>query len=166
MPVKIYFSRIGKGTTVYTEEQGEDNGTRLKTLSRLHSDNSRRFSRYLARAGHISGRQQVATVQKFLFYQEWFDIIVLHDLANQLIGYYCDICTPLVLNNGRYEVTDLFLDLWIASDGSQTELDWDEFEAASAAGLLTAELQAQARRGLEDLKHILHAGTFYQHYLL
>jgi hypothetical protein len=44
----------------------------------------------------------------------------------------------------------LALDLWVSTDGKQTVLDQDEFEALG----LNDELRQSALRGLEDLKKL------------
>ena len=52
---------------------------------------------------------------------------------------------------GVVEYEDLYLDVWMDPDGTQTVLDRDEFEAAQ----LDADTRQAALRGLGDLQAYL-----------
>ncbi len=93
----------------------------------------------------------------FLFTGSWYSVAKVYNLEHIWTGYYCDIIEPVkrdVDANGQlrgFEITDLFLDLWINPDGSYEVQDEDEFEIAIAAGALTAEVATAARAALESL---------------
>jgi predicted RNA-binding protein associated with RNAse of E/G family len=79
-------------------------------------------------------------------------------------GYYINICEPV-----RWEradaatlepMVDLFLDLWITLAGNPHVLDEDEFDAALAAGYLTAEQIELARATLQTLVARAKRGNF------
>ena len=86
----------------------------------------------------------------FVFTGLWYDVGKVYNLKNEWTGYYCDIMKPVkrsVDANGklnRFEITDLFLDLWINPDGSYEIQDEDEFEEAVQKGAIDAELEKKA----------------------
>ena len=94
----------------------------------------------------------------FVFTGLWYDVGKVYNLENRWTGYYCDIMKPVKRSidvNGklaRFEITDLFLDLWINPDGTYQIQDEDEFADAVQQGAIDAELE---RRSLEVLKTLI-----------
>ena len=88
----------------------------------------------------------------------------MYNLDNEWTGYYCDILKPVTRNvdaNGklnRFEITDLFLDLWINPDGTYEIQDEDEFEEAVQNGAIDAELERKALEVLKALVAEVEAG--------
>lgn len=79
----------------------------------------------------------------------WYNIFAIYDRDDgALKGWYCNITQPASWTDGRVEYVDLFLDLWVSTDGIQTVLDEDEFAAAD----LPEDLRQSARRGLAELQ--------------
>ena len=66
-------------------------------------------------------------------------------------GYYCDIILPMKRTETYFEITDLFLDLWVSPDGSYQVEDEDEFESAITHNWIQADLANQARNALQGL---------------
>ncbi len=93
----------------------------------------------------------------FVFTGLWYDVGKVYNLANEWTGYYCDIMKPVkrsVNVAGKlecFEITDLFLDLWINPDGTYEVQDEDEFEEAVQNGAIDAELESSARDVLKSL---------------
>ena len=93
----------------------------------------------------------------FVFTDLWYDVGKVYNLDNEWTGYYCDILKPVersVDANGkldRFEITDLFLDLWINPDGTYEIQDEDEFEEAVQKGAIDAELERKALAVLKAL---------------
>ena len=100
----------------------------------------------------------------FVFTGLWFDVGRVYNLKDEWTGYYCDIMTPVerrVDARGAltcFEITDLFLDLWINRDGSYEVQDEDEFAAAVDAGAIDGELARSARSALSGLIVEVEAG--------
>ena len=94
----------------------------------------------------------------FVFTGLWYDVGKVYNLDDEWTGYYCDVMKPVrrsVDVNGklnRFEITDLFLDLWINPDGTYEIQDEDEFEVAVQNGAIDAELE---RKALEVLKSLI-----------
>ena len=79
----------------------------------------------------------------------WYNIYAIYDRDDgALKGWYCNITQPAAWTDGRVEYVDLFLDLWVSADGTQTVLDEDEFAAAD----LPEDLRQFARPGLAELQ--------------
>ena len=100
----------------------------------------------------------------FVFTNLWYDVGRIYNLENVWTGTYCDIMEPVkrdVDANGQlrgFEITDLFLDLWINPDGSYAIQDEDEFTAAVASGAIGPDLAAEALGALESLIAAVEAG--------
>lgn len=94
----------------------------------------------------------------FVFTGLWYDVGKVYNLNNEWTGYYCDVLKPVkrsVDANGklnRFEITDLFLDLWISPDGTYEIQDEDEFEEAVQKEVIDPELE---RKALEVLRGLI-----------
>jgi hypothetical protein len=83
------------------------------------------------------------------FAERWYNIFEIFDRDDgALKGWYCNVTRPAVFTDGRIEYVDLFLDLWVSADSTQTVLDEDEFAAAE----LDDETRRMARKGLAELQ--------------
>ena len=88
---------------------------------------------------------------EYYYSDRWYNIFVIYDRDDgRLKGWYCNIGKPAVIEDQLVSYVDLALDLWVSTDGKQTVLDPDEFEALE----LTDELRSAALRGLDDLKNL------------
>ncbi len=163
--ITIHLSRLGKPERSYTEGLVDDDGIRLKTFSIVPEAVSLRMSERFQGQGRISQHHRIYSVCKYHFYGEFFSIVEYRDETNKVLGYYCDIVTPLQRNGGEYLLTDLILDLWITPDHRYLELDRDEFTSAIAEGLISAELQTQASLTMERIKSEIAKRIFPGGYL-
>ena len=88
----------------------------------------------------------------FTFPGEWHDIGRFHTATGEFTGYYANILTPVELRDElEWETTDLFLDVWLGSDGNVSVLDEDEFEDGLRTGVISPELAAAARAEADRL---------------
>ena len=103
----------------------------------------------------------------FLFKDRPYDIGRFYNPGGNWIGYYVDVLEPVRWQGVEAEtlepLTDLFLDLWIAPDGSYEVLDEDEFEDALHLGHISAAQGTHARRVLDDIVDGVRSGTFLPH---
>lgn len=159
-PVIIHLARIGKPTRSFTEGFVQDDGTRLTTFTVVPPDVRASLSAHFRAEGRFAPDQFIATVTKHLFYNEYFSIVEFRDEEDKLLGYYCDIVTPLARVGDDYFQTDLLLDLWVSPEGGYQVLDEDEFEEAVRAELLSDEMQTKAVETLERLKETIADGQF------
>ena len=90
----------------------------------------------------------------FVFKDKWFDIGKFYDESKNWLGYYCDIIKPIkrLMSGSRTTLlTDLFLDIWITSDGVVHVLDEDELENAVRHGFISKGLAVKARSQVQML---------------
>ena len=158
--ITVHLARIGKPTRSFTEGFVRDDGTCLVTFSIVPPDVRESLSAHFRAEGRFAPDQFIATVTKYLFYNEYFSIVAFRDADDRVLGYYCDIVTPLRKVGADYFQTDLLLDLWVSPELSFQVLDEDEFEAAVEEGLLSDEMRAKAVETLERLKETIADGRF------
>ncbi len=164
--IRIQFNRIVGESTTFTEGFVSDDGRRLQTFSIVPEPYRAPMSLDWQQQGLIPSGQFVGSVRKHLFYDEQFDILELRDTEGKLLGYYCDMVTQLQkVGEGEYALTDLILDLWVFPGGGYRELDRDQFDEAAKRGLISPELQAQARLTLDRLKAEAAQGRFPSVYI-
>jgi predicted RNA-binding protein associated with RNAse of E/G family len=97
----------------------------------------------------------------FTFPGAWHDIGRFHTAAGEFTGYYANLLTPVRMLGPRvWETTDLFLDVWLDTDGSVLLLDEDELEAALDAGSIVDADAAAARSESTLLVNAARAGSW------
>ncbi len=100
----------------------------------------------------------------FLFKDQPYDIGRFYRPDGSWTGYYVDVLEPVRWQGAEAQtlepLVDLFLDVWIAPDGSYEVLDEDEFEEALRLGHITDAQAEHARRVLHDIVHRVQRGNF------
>ena len=96
----------------------------------------------------------------FVFANLWHDVGKIYNLQNMFTGYYCDIIMPMHRAENHFEITDLFLDLWVTPDSAYQIQDNDEFEAAVANDWIQPDLADKARGALGNLIAEVESGVF------
>jgi len=92
---------------------------------------------------------------EYYYSDRWYNIFEIYDRDDDHFkGWYCNIGMPAVIEDGIVSYVDLALDLWVSTNGNQTVLDEDEFEALK----LSEELRVKALKGLEELRLLFTAG--------
>lgn len=158
--VTIHYNRVGGEVSQYHEGLVADDGTRLETFSVIPPEYTASWSLRWQQAGLIPAGRTIKSVRKVHFYRQYFTILEYRDLADELLGYYCDVAAPLRKDGDGYHLQDLVLDLWVAADGRVLELDWEEFEAALRDGLISGELGEKAADTLKWMAAEARAGRF------
>ncbi|HYH82307.1 MAG TPA: DUF402 domain-containing protein [Longimicrobium sp.] len=87
-----------------------------------------------------------APVVWITYRERWHDVGRFHLADGTFTGVYANVLTPVVMDDARWETTDLCLDVWLGADGDARVLDEDELAAAEAAGWVGAGTAARARR--------------------
>jgi predicted RNA-binding protein associated with RNAse of E/G family len=100
----------------------------------------------------------------FLFKEQPYDIARMYRPDGTWTGYYVDVLEPVHWDgndpHSLQPLVDLFLDLWIAPDGSFRVLDEDELQAAIERGVITQQQAGQARETLADVVARARRGDF------
>lgn len=86
-----------------------------------------------------------APVVWYVFPAAWHDVGRFHLRDGSFTGYYTDIIAPPRISGDRWEIYDLFLDIWVGAAGDTTVLDVDEFDEAVDRGWIDSETAARAR---------------------
>ena len=88
------------------------------------------------------------------FWRRWYNIFQVHDrTSGTLKGWYCNVVTPSVLQDGVLSCRDLALDLLVYPNGHSLVLDEDEFAALE----LPEEEARPARQALAELQAVFQA---------
>jgi predicted RNA-binding protein associated with RNAse of E/G family len=168
--IRIEYIRPGKEITYYEEDLVARDEIGLRTHKRLPKKVARHLSRALQSQGLIESHQSVLTIGKTYFFNEPFNLLEFRDRDGSLLGYYSDIGEPLLqLTPDTFQMTDLYLDIWLFPGGRLLELDWDEFEDAiqrkvinpAQADLARATMQRlvrEATEGLYPARYLNHFG--------
>jgi hypothetical protein len=165
-PVRIEYIRPSKETTYYEEDFVSQDETRLRTFKTLPPDISERLSLALQKQDLIPPGKQVLSIGKTYFFAEPFNLLEFRGANGELLGYYSDIGEPAVkLESGDYQMTDLYLDIWLYPDGRLLELDWDEFEEAIEKQVITPEQADIARAAMKRLVFEVKRGIYPDRYL-
>lgn len=80
-----------------------------------------------------------------------YEVAAFYAPDGELLGHYTNIVRPPVLEGRRWEITDLFLDLWQPADGPPTVLDRGELEEARRRGWID---EREAGRAVEEMERI------------
>jgi len=96
----------------------------------------------------------------YVSFLEWHDVGAVYNTEKVFMGYYSDIATPIKRLANGYEMTDLFLDLWVFPDGRHAVLDQDQFDKAAAERWLDKNQINQAKTELEKLVKAVKSKKF------
>ena len=164
--VHIEYIRPGKEVTHYEEDFFAQDETCLRTFKTLPEDIALRLSKALLEQSLIRPSQRVGTIEKFYFFNEPFNILIFREMDGTLLGHYSDVGEPVIqLSPTEFQMTDLYLDIWLFPDGRLLELDWDEFEEAIAKKVITATQEELARSAMKRLVDEASKGIYPEQYI-
>lgn len=117
--------------------------------------------------GGVTVLEPGAPVVWFTFPGAWHDIGRFHDGAGRFTGLYANVLTPCRLHSPgsaepvlRWDTTDLFLDVWLGTDGRALLLDQEDLDGAEAAGHVSTEEARAARVEAHRILEGIAAGTW------
>jgi uncharacterized protein len=97
----------------------------------------------------------------FTFPDTWHDIGRFHRADGGFTGIYANVITPCLFERvDLWHTTDLFLDLWIDTEGRVSLLDQDEYAAAVEREWIDSALAERALEEANDLRKRAEAGTW------
>ena len=92
------------------------------------------------------------------FTNHWYNIFEIHAREDDHVrGWYCDVCSPAIIEDGVVTYRDLALDLLVFPDGRQVVLDEDEFDLLP----LTPEIRGKACTALAELQEFFENNGNY-----
>lgn len=101
-----------------------------------------------------------APVVWFTYPGRWHDIGRFHLRDGTFTGLYANVLTPVLMRNGAWDTTDLFLDVWKGADGRVEILDEDEFQTARECGWIDAATADRARAEADALADAARNGAW------
>lgn len=116
----------------------------------------------------VAGRRVLepgSPVVWFTFADAWHDIGRFHLADGSFTGYYANVLTPVELHDPdqqplTWTTTDLFLDVWLGSDGHLAVLDAPELAEAEGRGWVEAPTARRARDEAARLVREAGAGAW------
>jgi len=97
----------------------------------------------------------------FTFPGAWHDIGRFHRADGMFTGCYANVITPPVIgDDGRWDTTDLFLDVWLTPGGEPLLLDEDEFDHAVGREWIDAATAERARTEASRIMEDARAGLW------
>ena len=136
----------------------------------IHVDSARIVLRHQAHPSqsfHYGGEEVMADgydVIWFLFQDQPWDVGRFYRPDGTWTGFYVDILEPVSWQGEMVPslrpIVDLFLDIWIAPDGSYVVLDEDEFTEAMLSGMISRQQSEFARETLATLTQSLQQNQF------
>ncbi len=169
--VRIEYIRPGKYMHVYEEDFISLDESCLRTHKVLPEDVSVALGNALFSQGLVAAGERVGIIDKTYLFEEPFNLLEFRRADGSLLGYYSDIGEPVVqISEDEFQMTDLFLDVWLFPDGRLLELDWDEFEEAVEQKVITpaqADLAREAMlrivdetaKGIYPFRYVVSADT-------
>ena len=164
-PVRIIYIRPGKEVSYYAEDFVAQDEICLRTFKQLPMEIVARLTRALQRDNLIGPKAEVHIIRKAYFFNQAFNLLEFRDQNGELLGHYSDIGEPVIqLSENKFQMTDLYLDIWLYPDGRLLELDWDEFEEAIKLQVITPAQADVARatmlRLVEEVKQGIYPGKY------
>jgi uncharacterized protein len=153
--VKIHYHRPPDRVTVYENELVYGNSDVVVTIMRATP---------LPKAMIVNERvvfEPGAPAVWFTFPNAHYDIGRFHTADGAFTGIYANILTPVeFISPTEWRTTDLFVDVWVDSDGTVQVLDEDELNDAVARGWVTATEAEEARATAYRLANEYREGTW------
>lgn len=164
--VRIDYIRPGKKTTQYEEALVALDDVCLRTFKRLPNEITERLSQALREQNMIAPHQRAVTIAKTYFFTQPFDLLEFRDADGSLLGYYSDVGEPLTqIGESKFQMIDLYLDIWLYPNGRLLELDWDEFETAIQKEIISTSQAELARAAMLRLVREVSEGIYPSQYL-
>ncbi|HEX2204807.1 MAG TPA: DUF402 domain-containing protein, partial [Longimicrobium sp.] len=131
--VDIHYRRLPDRVTVFRQVVVEDAGEYVVTFLEA-SD----VAKPVTDGGGRTILEPGAPVVWFSYPGAWHDVGRFHLADGTFTGVYANVLTPVAMRPGRWETTDLCLDVWMGADGRVEVLDEAELAEAEARGWIDA----------------------------
>ncbi|MGW8282537.1 MAG: DUF402 domain-containing protein [Gemmatimonadota bacterium] len=96
----------------------------------------------------------------YLFPDRSYEVGGVYDAHGRLLGWYTNLLRVPEISENRWELTDLFLDVWQPPDGPARLLDEDELAAALEAGAISREEARQVEAEAAAVLRSARAGRW------
>lgn len=97
---------------------------------------------------------------EYYWLNRWYNIFRFAQPDGQLRNYYCNVNQPPKFDGKTLSYIDLDLDILVAPDFSYQILDTEDFETNAKRYGYTQEIQANARRAVDELVAMIETRAF------
>lgn len=97
---------------------------------------------------------------EYYWTDRWYSIFRFREPSGQFRNYYCNVNTPVVLENGVLSFVDLDIDLLVAPDWSYKILDEDEFLTNSELYNYPPDYRQRASEAVSELVCLIQRREF------
>jgi protein associated with RNAse G/E len=97
---------------------------------------------------------------EYYWLDRWYNVFRFAQPNGELRNYYCNINMPPKFTNGILSYIDLDLDILVAPDFSYQILDVEDFERNAKTYSYSLEIQANARRAVDELTGMIQTRQF------
>ena len=97
---------------------------------------------------------------EYYWLDRWYNVFRFGDSDGRLKNFYCNVNQPPAFDGHVLSYVDLDIDVLIAPDFTYSVLDVDDFEENAKRYAYPVEVQANARRALEELIVLIESRAF------
>ena len=97
---------------------------------------------------------------EYYWLDRWYNIFRFAQPDGKLRNYYCNVNLPPTFDGETLSYVDLDLDILVEPDFSYRVLDVEDFEKSAERYLYPIEMQARARRAVEELESMIQTRSF------
>jgi predicted RNA-binding protein associated with RNAse of E/G family len=111
-------------------------------------------------AGDVVALEPGSPAIWFTYPGRWYDIGRFHLADGTFTGFYANILTPVRVEGDQWHTTDLYLDVFVGTDGRVMLLDQEELDEAEEAGWVDRQSAERAREQASQLIAATQAGLW------
>ena len=97
---------------------------------------------------------------EYYWLDRWYNVFRFSDPDGRLKNYYCNVNQPPSFDGRVLSYIDLDIDVFVAPDLTYKILDVEDFEENARRYAYPEEVQANARRAVDDLTALIESGAF------
>ncbi len=97
---------------------------------------------------------------EYYWLDRWYNVFRFAQPNGELRNYYCNVNLPPTFDGEVLSYVDLDLDILVEPDFSYQILDVEDFETNAKLYRYPAEVEANARRAVEELERMIQAREF------
>jgi hypothetical protein len=97
---------------------------------------------------------------EYYWLDRWYNVFRFAQADGSLRNYYCNVNVPPTFDGETLSYVDLDLDILVGPDFSYQILDVDDFERNAKHYGYPAEVQANARRAIDELVEMIETRAF------
>ena len=97
---------------------------------------------------------------EYYWLDRWYNVFRFSDPDGRLKNYYCNVNQPPSFDGRVLSYIDLDIDVFVAPDLTYKILDLEDFEENARRYAYPEDVQANARRAVDELTALIESGAF------